>query len=156
MKPTQAPKDYPAKRIPVSDAKHFGEKNNQTQVLILCRGADGFDHVVTWGKSVEQCDEAAIMGNRLKTMLGWSSNTSAEPSRIKKLRDENLSLRAVMGELVEALKGMIEIFKDVPELASMGFDSPPEPRTQWDYEGFSVLAIANEALSRANQSNSKR
>lgn len=46
----------------------------------------------------------------------------------------------------EALYHMIECFKGIPQTASMGFDSPPEPATQWDYEAFSAIAFAQVAL----------
>jgi hypothetical protein len=103
---TQA--EYPAieavKRIPISDAKTYALKNGQVQVLILSRGSDGTDHCVTWGKSVEQCAEAAEMGNRLKAMLKWPQRCQQEPSRVKNLQARLKQADLLVDAAKEALK----------------------------------------------------
>lgn len=58
--------------------------------------------------------------------------------------------KAIAEKLAEALKEMIEVFKDVPEEASMGFDSPPEPKTEWDWNAFLVLSHGRRVLAETN------
>jgi hypothetical protein len=44
---------------------------------------------VTYGKTLEDCDQAAQGGNKIKKTLGWPEELcSAEPSRVKKLKKE--------------------------------------------------------------------
>jgi hypothetical protein len=44
--------------------------------------------VVTWGRTVVDCDQAAQGGNRVKdVLLGWPKEMcGAEPDRVKKLK----------------------------------------------------------------------
>jgi hypothetical protein len=49
-------------------------------------------HVVTWGRSVEDCAAAAAFGNELKKKWGWPDDTIVEPTRVKKLQDEVVRL----------------------------------------------------------------
>lgn len=51
-------------------------------------------------------------------------------------------------DILAALKMMINCFKDVPEDVSVGFDSEPEPKTQWDMEAMITLNDARTALTK--------
>lgn len=52
-------------------------------------------------------------------------------------------------ELLEALIGMVEMFKDAPTLEQFAYDEPPEPRTQWDYDAILMIGYARVAISKA-------
>ena len=52
-------------------------------------------------------------------------------------------------DMLEALKDMVEIFKNVPEEAIVNYDEPAEPKTQWDYDAFYVLGRARAAIAKA-------
>lgn len=74
-------------RIPIQPLKDLAKKFGLTHVILLAH-QDGseLDHVVTYGKTVEQCSQAADFGNRLKEALGWPASLFAQPSRVKKLQ----------------------------------------------------------------------
>lgn len=73
-------------RIPISAAKRIAADHDLRQVILFAWDGKA-SHIVTYGKSVEDCAEAADLGNKMKRGLGWpESLQSAEPSRVKKLR----------------------------------------------------------------------
>lgn len=81
------------KRIPISAAKKFCKENDCREVIILAWDGE-LTHVLTYGKTIEDCDRAAQAGNRLKTALGWPESLTAEPSRVKKLKARIAELEA--------------------------------------------------------------
>lgn len=81
------------KRVPVSIAKEVADKIGARQVILCCW--DGTtNHIVTYGKTVEDCAQAAEGGNMLKVKWGWPASTFAEPSRVKKLQNRIKELEA--------------------------------------------------------------
>lgn len=71
--------------IPIDDAKQFGKDHNLKQVIIF--GWDGEQtHVVTWGKSIKDCAQAAEGANKIKTNWGWPEEMIAEPARVTELK----------------------------------------------------------------------
>ena len=74
------------KRIPIKAAKDISRRFSCPQVIILAW--DGrMTHVVTYGKSIEDCDQAAQGGNQVKKAIGWPELLcNAEPSRVSKLK----------------------------------------------------------------------
>lgn len=81
------------KRIPISVAKGVAAATDCQQVIILAWDGE-LTHVVTYGKTVENCAQAAEGGNRIKRFLGWPENTMSQPSRVNKLEKEIADLRA--------------------------------------------------------------
>jgi hypothetical protein len=73
------------KRIPISAAKKFCEEQNLRHVII-CAGDGKLSHVVTYGRTIEDCAQAGEGGNRVKLLLGWPLCLQSEPNRVKKLR----------------------------------------------------------------------
>jgi heterodisulfide reductase subunit C len=70
-------------RLPIKDAMDIAHKRGLRQVILLAW--DGtLSHVVTYGKSIEDCDQAAQGGEKLKKVMGWP-NWEARPARVKKL-----------------------------------------------------------------------
>jgi len=69
--------------LPISAAKKFAVENDCTQVIVLAFDATGATHVVTYGKSAEDCRQAAQGGNKLKReFLGWPEELcNAKPTR---------------------------------------------------------------------------
>jgi hypothetical protein len=74
--------------IPIDVAKGIAESQGCSQVILLAW--DGTTaHVVTYGKSIEDCAQAAEGGNRIKQGLGWpDSKCHDEPERVIELRRE--------------------------------------------------------------------
>jgi len=64
---------------------------------------------------------------------------AANPSAILALLDRVKALE-------ECLNSMFAQFKNVPEEGMIGFDNPPEPTTQWDYDAFQILGQARALL----------
>ncbi|SIO37222.1 hypothetical protein SAMN05444166_4175 [Singulisphaera sp. GP187] len=91
-------------RIPILAASDIAKAHGCSQVIVLAW--DGKKtHVVTYGESVEDCDQAAQGGNRVKVALGWpESLCNEEPSRVKKLKDENYDLKVKIKELEGRLR----------------------------------------------------
>jgi hypothetical protein len=84
-----------AKRIPICAAKDIGNTYGCDQVLVFAWSRKtGLQHVVTWGRTVEDCDQIAQGGNHLKrVILGWpESESCAEPNRVKKLKAQIAAL----------------------------------------------------------------
>jgi hypothetical protein len=81
------------KRIPIKAAREISAKYDLKQVIILAW--DGkLTHVVTYGKTMEDCDQAAQGGNKMKKAFGWpESLCQAEPSRVKKMKKEIKELK---------------------------------------------------------------
>lgn len=74
------------KRIPIKAAKEVAEKYHQDQVVLMCFDRTlGLTHVVTYGKTIKDCEQAAIGGNRIKKeILKWpDSLCKAKPARVK-------------------------------------------------------------------------
>jgi hypothetical protein len=87
--------------IPVKAAKALAEEHKLSQVIVFAW--DGKQtHVVTYGKTVEDCAQAAAGANKIKQGWGWPESTLAEPPRVQALLDriaelerevENLNIR---------------------------------------------------------------
>ena len=69
------------KRIPICAAKKF-VKEQDLRHVIICAWDGKLSHVVTYGRTVEDCVQAAEGGNRIKRLLGWPESLQAEPARI--------------------------------------------------------------------------
>lgn len=82
------------KKIPIRAARKVGKEHNCKQVILLA--FDGkLTHVVTWGKTAEDCAQAADGGNMLKKKWGWPE-CNDQPSRVKKLLAEIEELKRRM------------------------------------------------------------
>lgn len=78
------------KSIPIKEAKNLAKEYDLTHVIIYCFDQNNnIQHVVTYGKSLDQCDQAAKLGNMMKEGLGFpKSLCKDEPSRVEKLKSE--------------------------------------------------------------------
>ena len=60
------------KRIPILIAKEISSKYEYPEIVIFAYDPiTGKQHVTTYGKTKEQCIDAAKAGNYLKKHLGW-------------------------------------------------------------------------------------
>lgn len=92
------------KRIPIKVVREFARKYSLTHVVMLAHDGER-DHVVTYGKTIEQCSQAADFGNKLKDDLGWPKSLHAQPSRVKKLEKKIKILEDELSEAHELLAG---------------------------------------------------
>lgn len=74
------------KRIPIRVAQDIATKFGQNQVIVVTwEKATNTTHVVTFGKTAEECVQAAEGGNRVKRALGWPAELcNAQPARAKR------------------------------------------------------------------------
>ena len=110
------------KRIPINQAKAFAIANDLKQVIIC--GWDGSKtHIVTYGDTIEACDQAAVGGNKIKKALGWPTNLDAEPSRVIDLKQRITLLEGMNnahGEHVKALLLQIEQLNSNEKFLQLG------------------------------------
>src|SRR5882724_736385 len=85
------------KRIPIEVARFACEAAECRQV-ILCAWDGKLTHIVTYGKTVEDCAQAAQGGNYLKQKWGWPE-CNDQPSRVKKLQAELADAKERIAEL---------------------------------------------------------
>lgn len=73
------------KKIPIEAAKRIANDYEYPEVVIFAYDPPSRNqHVTTYGKTVEQCKDAAQAGNYLKKALGWPDELChAKPSRGK-------------------------------------------------------------------------
>ena len=121
-----------SKRIPIKAAKEISEKYNHNQVIICTFDKDeGRTHVVTYGKTLKDCDEAAKGGNFVKKALGWPDNLcNAKPNRIKK------SQKFTDEELIKITEVLFYKFSgdcedELPKSVYKKFDSDNEIVNEW-------------------------
>lgn len=74
----------PVERIPIVAAKRIADDYGQRQVVLVTW--DGSTtHVVTYGRTVEECGQAAQGGNFVKRALGWPETLCNDvPARRKR------------------------------------------------------------------------
>lgn len=88
------------KRIPVARAKEVGEKHPDVRQVILVAWDGARTHVVTWGKSLEDCAQAAHAGNLAKQSFGFPEDLCRdEPGRVRLLRKRIVALEAEVARL---------------------------------------------------------
>lgn len=71
-------------KIPISVAQKISEEYDMSQVIVVTWDkVEGRTHVVTYGKSLQDCTEAAQGGNFVKKALGWPDELChAVPERL--------------------------------------------------------------------------
>lgn len=72
------------KRIPVTAAKKVSIEYEFPEVIIFAYDPEtGKQHITTYGRTKEQCVDAANAGNNLKKALGWPDELcNAKPPRV--------------------------------------------------------------------------
>lgn len=82
-------------KIPIKAAKELSEKYDLSHVIIFAHQREPYlDHIVTFGKSLKECDEAAQFGDTLKDGLGWPEKLKTLPSRVRKFQKRIKELEA--------------------------------------------------------------
>lgn len=87
--------DTKGKKIPVSALKKFADEYGYDHLIMFCT-AEKMQYIATYGKTIEQCDQAAQFGDKLKDAMGWPKSLHALPSRVKKLTERVQKLEAIL------------------------------------------------------------
>ncbi len=67
------------KTIPISEAERIAKRHGQNQVIIVTWDDEAkTTHVVTYGKTLKDCEQAAKGGNFVKRALGWPESLCNE------------------------------------------------------------------------------
>lgn len=83
--------------IPISSVQKYARAHNLRQVIML--GWDGQDtHIVSYGETIDDCDQAAAGANKVKEFLGWPESLRAEPSRITKVKADLKKILKDLGD----------------------------------------------------------
>lgn len=91
-----------SENISISDLRAIAEKNGYDHIICFAtKGRKEF--VATYGATIEQCDQAAQFGDKLKDGLGWPESLHALPSRVKKLLSRAEKAEAENKKLREGL-----------------------------------------------------
>ena len=74
------------KSVPISAAKQIAKDFEKDQVIIVCWDKEhGKTHVTTYGKTIDDCSQAAKGGNLVKKALGWPDELChTKPARARK------------------------------------------------------------------------
>lgn len=91
------------KRIPIKSAKDIAVNYGYTQVILVAFDKkSGITSVCTYGKSQEDCVQAAEGGNFVKKALGWpESARKAKPSR--QIKNE---------KMLEVINGIVSVVEN--------------------------------------------
>ena len=84
--------------IPVSSAQALAESLDLRQVVIVAWDGDK-THVVTYGGSAADSDNAAKAGNQVKKMLGWPENLQSESPKVLQLQERVAELEKRLADL---------------------------------------------------------
>jgi hypothetical protein len=145
------------KQIPISELKALATANNLKQVVLF--GWDGeHQHVVTYGDSIEDCDQAAQAGDHLKKQFKWDKGMDIYPSRVQALKNEISELNAKHNRQLEKLLAKIEehptVLSDTNQstkVRAYWYYDPSDYRTKFVInEGHcekTILAIESEVCS---------
>ena len=80
------------KTIPISSLKKISEEFGYDHIIMFCTaGKEQF--IATYGKNIEQCDQAAQFGDKLKDAMGWPESLHAMPSRVHALQTQIADLK---------------------------------------------------------------
>lgn len=75
-------------RIPIERLKELSKRYDLSHLILFAYHPESnAHHIVTYGKSIEGCGQAADFGNKLKEALGWPDSLQAQPSRVKRLQE---------------------------------------------------------------------
>ncbi len=84
--------------IPIKALKKLANEYNLSHIVLFAHHPDeNKDHIVTYGKTLEACSQAADFGNTLKDHMDWPKSLHTQPSRVKRLLKR-------IGELEDELK----------------------------------------------------
>ncbi len=88
--PHNSVEDVPPEKdcVTISELQEIATRHGYTHIVMLSIKPGNFQFVATFGETIEQSDQAAQMGNRLKDLLGWPERLHSTPSRVQELVDK--------------------------------------------------------------------
>ena len=89
--------------FPISAAKALAKAQGCSQIIIAAWDGER-THIVTYGDTVEACDQAAQGGDKIKAALGWTDVPMALPSRVQSLLGAATRVMKAHDAITEYLK----------------------------------------------------
>ena len=79
------------KRLPIQAAKDVAQKYGQAQVILVAWDEDdNLTHVVSYGRTLKDCESAAAGANLIKKALGFpESLCNDKPARVRRREKRN-------------------------------------------------------------------
>jgi hypothetical protein len=84
------------KIISIDEARTLANAHGMRQLIVISWDGD-LQYVTTYGQSLEDCDQAAMGGDKLKEVLGWTNVRPSFPKRVEKFRDALKKLSDYLG-----------------------------------------------------------
>lgn len=72
-------------KIPIKALKELSKKYGLDHVIVFATEGKT-QYVATYGRTIEECSEAADFGNKMKDALGWPESLHQQPSRVRALQ----------------------------------------------------------------------
>ena|ERR1035437_6920066 len=92
------------KKIPIAKAKEIAALGYDEVIIVGYNYETGTQHVTTYGKSQQACENAALGGNAVKKLLNWPDKMcQAKPARQWK-REKYEAMEKVLKGLVSAIE----------------------------------------------------
>lgn len=86
-------------RLPIKSIKELAKKHGCSHVVVFAYDTqNNQEHIATYGRTIQECDQAAQFGNMMKDVLRWPESLHAVPNRVKKLQDRIKELEAKIQE----------------------------------------------------------
>ena len=82
--------------IPIKALKELSRKYGYDHIIMFATKGK-MQYVATYGRTIEECDEAAQFGDKMKDGLGWPESLHAAPSRVRALQKRVKELEAQLG-----------------------------------------------------------
>lgn len=83
-------------KVPIKALKELSKAYNLDHVIVFATEGN-MQHIATYGRTSDECSEAADFGNMLKDALGWPESLHQQPSRVRKLEARIRELEGVSG-----------------------------------------------------------
>lgn len=86
--------------IPIKALNELSQKYGYDHIIVFAT-KEKMQYVATYGRTIEECDQAAQFGDKMKDGLGWPESLHAAPSRVRALQKRVKELEAQLKKAVQ-------------------------------------------------------
>jgi hypothetical protein len=87
--------------IPIKVLKEFSQKYGYSTVVMFATNSNQMQYIATYGRTIQECDQAAQFGDMMKDALHWPESLHAAPSRVRQLQKRVKELEDEIAALTE-------------------------------------------------------
>jgi hypothetical protein len=117
-------------KIPIKALKELASKYGYDHVI--CFATEGKEqYVATYGRTIQECDQAAQFGDMMKDALGWPERLHAAPSRVRSLQKQVKLLQNQLSTLLEAARESPTSEMEYPEVCDCGQPFPKSGKCEF-------------------------